>query len=165
MTIDVDPKPALRLTRDRVRDRLTFPARHFLERGFSRKILDSFDVGYSAKRDRIVVPLYDEEGIHCIGDTFRSYKPPCGTCRKHHDPGVPCKYGQQKWGIMRGFAKRAYLYNYAAALRADSPFVFLVEGPPDVWRLGEAGYVGVALLGSSMTDEQHRKQWPSTRRS
>ena len=148
------PSRTLCLTREEVRAALTIPSRYFLRRGFSRDVLDRFDVGDSAKLRRAVVPLYDEEGETCIGYTFRSWKPPCDACRKHHDPGTDCRYGQQKWGIMAGFPKRTYLYNLAAAKRSNDPRIFLVEGPPDVWRLAEAGYVGVALLGSAVCEEQ-----------
>jgi hypothetical protein len=145
------------MTREQVRRALDIPARHFLERGFSPDVLDAFDVGYSARCKRVVVPFYDDAGRFCIGYTMRSYKPPCDACRKHHYPREDCRWGQQKWGIMAGFPKRTYLYNYAAALRTTDPRVFLVEGPPDVWRLAEAGYVGVALLGSILTEEQREK--------
>jgi hypothetical protein len=146
---------ALHLTREQVREPLRIPSRHFLSRGFSPEVLDALDVGDSAKLGRAVVPLYDAEGTTCIGYTFRSLKPPCKACRKHHDPWVACRYGQSRWGIMKGFPKRSYLYNYAAALRADGT-AFLVEGPPDVFRLAEAGHTAVALLGSDATDEQLR---------
>lgn len=148
---------AIHLTRDQVRGALKIPSQHFLGRGFSREVLDHFDVGDSAKLRRAVVPLYDDEGTTCIGHTFRSIKSRCRESEKHHDPGTACRWGQQKWGINRGFPKRTYLYNLAAARASASSFVLLVEGPPDVWRVHEAGYVAVALLGADATEEQLHK--------
>lgn len=154
---EATPSQTLSLTREDVRSALTIPSRYFIRRGFSRDVLDRFDVGDSAKLRRAVVPLYDEEGETCIGFTSRSWKPLCEACRKHHDFGTACRFGQQKWAIMARFPKRTYLYNLAAARRTDDPRIFLVEGPPDVWRLAEAGHVGVALLGADATPEQLAK--------
>jgi hypothetical protein len=144
----------LGLTRDEVRGASTIPSRYFLSRGFRPETRDAFDLGDSRELGRAVVPPYDEEGETGVGFTVRSRKPHCADCRRHDEPGGSCKWGQQKWRIMAGFAKRTYLYNYAAAQRTGDERIFVVEGPPDVWRLAEAGYVGVALLGSLMTDEQ-----------
>jgi hypothetical protein len=58
---------------------------------------------------------------------------------------------------MAGFPKRTHPYDHAASRGTDSPINLLVEGPPDVWRLAEAGYVGVSLLGADATGEQLRK--------
>jgi DNA primase len=58
---------------------------------------------------------------------------------------------------MEGFPRNAYLYNYAAAKATDLPFIFLVEGPADVLRLAEAGFVGVALLGCDASPHQLAK--------
>ena len=133
---------------------LAIPSPYFLARGFSRAVLDRFDVGESKKLGRAVVPLYDNEnGRTCVGYLARSYRPPCGQCEKHHD-GPDCRYGQDRWKVAKGFPKADYLFNYAAAKATDAPFVFLVEGAPDVFRLAEAGFVGVALLGSEVSDVQ-----------
>jgi DNA primase len=55
-----------------------------------------------------------------------------------------------------GSGKNAYLFNYARAKATEAPFVLLVEGPPDVLDLAEAGFVGVALLGSAAPAAQVR---------
>jgi hypothetical protein len=158
MRLRTDSLPrTLRLSRDQVRRALAIPSKHFLSRGFSPEVLDAFDVGESAKLKRAVVPLYDDTGEACTGYTVRSLKPPCQACNQHHEPGVDCRWGQQRWGIMGGFPKRTYLYNYARAKKTDSPVIFLTEGPPDVWRLAESGHVAVALLGADATDEQLHK--------
>jgi hypothetical protein len=147
----------LDLTREQVRERLEIPSPYFLSRGFSRDVLDSFDVGHSAKLNREVVPLYDELGTTCIGYVARTNKPFCTGCDGHHEPGAHRLFGEPKWKAMQGFPRATYLYNYAAANAADSPFIFLVEGPPDVLRLAEAGFVGVALLGCDASPQQLAK--------
>jgi hypothetical protein len=156
-----DPEPMsgpelLDLTREQVRGPLTIPSPYFIGRGFSPAVLDAFDVGDSKKLRRAVVPLYDDEGTTCIGYVARSKRPECGRCGSNHD-GPDCQYGQPKWTMPRGFPSSTYLYNYAAAKASDAPFIFLVEGAPDVFRVAEAGYVGVALLGSDASDGQLRK--------
>jgi 5S rRNA maturation endonuclease (ribonuclease M5) len=152
------PKTALLdLTRREVRARLDIPSRSFLDRGFSPEVLDQFDVGYSKKSRRDVVPLYDDGGQVCVGFEARSVLPRCESCKKHHTAGSDCKYGQSKWMGMKGFPKATYLYNYARAATTKAPFVFLVEGAPDVLRLADAGYVAVALLGSDASDDQLKK--------
>src|SRR5262245_30458414 len=102
------------MSREQIRNELEIPSRFFLGRGFSREILDAFDVGDSRKLRRVVVPLYDDEGRLSLGYTVRSYEPRCDRCAKHHGPAVSCKWGQGKWGISQGFLKRVYMYNYAA---------------------------------------------------
>jgi hypothetical protein len=154
------PKPTpklLNLTREQVRERLTIPSPYFVDRGFPPEVLDAFDVGYSPVLGREVVPLYDDTGEVCIGFEARSNKPLCGDCKKYHMPGTECRYGQSKWRGLPGFLKDQYLYNYARAVDTEAPFVFLVEGSPDVFRLAEAGYIGVAILGSDATEKQLRK--------
>jgi hypothetical protein len=149
------PEPTLlELTREQVRHQLMIPSRYFLERGFSREVLDAFDVGYSPKLERDVVPLYDETGEVCIGYEARSNKPRCDACKRFHWPGEACRSGESKWLGLSGFPKHSYLYNYARAKATTSPFVFLVEGTPDVLRLADAGFIGVALLGSDASEVQ-----------
>lgn len=155
------PKPPreprlLSIDRDAVRRRLTIPSPYFLARGFSRDVLEAFDVGESATLMRAVIPLYDnDEGRVCIGFLARSYRPRCERCRKHHD-GPECRYGQSKWRMADDFPADRYLYNYAAAKATAAPFVFLAEGAPDVFRLTEMGLVGVATLGSDVSADQFR---------
>jgi 5S rRNA maturation endonuclease (ribonuclease M5) len=140
--------------RERVRDRLVIPSKNFLKRGFSREVLDAFDVGYSREVGYDIVPVYDAEGRKYVGCTGRSTRPYCETCRKHHRESTSCRSGQEKWYIQRGFRKSKYLYNHATARYTDAPFIFVVEGPPDVFRLAEAGHVGVAILGVDASDLQ-----------
>lgn len=157
------PRPAPRpkssgWSRVQVRGRLFIPSPYFVRRGFDEGVLEQMDVGHSPKRERSVVPVYDDDGRVCIGYLERSELPVCSTCGKCHQPGVECRYGQLKWRVFpEGIEKGSLLYNYAAARRDSRPRVFVVEGPGDVWRLEEAGATGVACLGNVVTDQQAQK--------
>jgi hypothetical protein len=147
----------LDLTREQVRGRLRIPSPYFLSWGYSPAVLDRLDAGHSPMLGRSVVPLYDDAGHKCVGFIARSEHPACGSCKKHHRPGQPCRYGQQKWRIHRGFPKSSYLYNYAATRRPDCRVVLLVEGTGDVFRAEEAGIAAVACLGTHLSDVQAAK--------
>lgn len=154
------PKPQpkhLALTREQARSRLVVPSPYFVVRGFSPAVLVRLDVGHSKKQGKTIVPLHDDGGETVIGYLARSELPPCGRCRKDHTPGRPCGYGQPGWKTMEGFAKGAYLYNYATALHSPLDSVLVVEGPADVWRAEEAGFLAVALLGTDATAQQAKK--------
>jgi 5S rRNA maturation endonuclease (ribonuclease M5) len=147
----------LSLTRQQVRGQLQIPSPYFVGRGFSPDVLDALDVGYSSKRKRSIIPVYDESGRTCVGHLERSEKPSCVECGRCHRPGNECRYGQNRWRVMTGFPKHLYLYNHAAVVRSDLPFVVVVEGPCDVFRLAEAGYPAVALLGTDLSEAQAEK--------
>jgi hypothetical protein len=136
---------------------LVIPSPYFLSRGFSAAVLDRLDVGHSPRLGKSVVPLHSDDGRTCVGYMARSELPACETCHKCHRPGGRCGYGQPKWKTMDGFPKGSHLYNYHAARRSGSRVVILVEGPGDVWRVEEAGYSAVALLGTDLSAQQLRK--------
>jgi hypothetical protein len=133
----------LRLTRQQVRKRLEIPSPYFVSRGFSPEILDAMDVGHSRKKGRTIVPLYDPTGEVCIGYLSRSESPDC----------LP----NRRWYTSDGFPKGSYLYNEACTRRSDSSPIFLVEGAGEVFKIAEAGYPAVALLGSDLTDAQQKR--------
>jgi hypothetical protein len=136
---------------------LLIPAPYFVARGFSPVVLDALDVGHSPKRRQSVVPVYDDDGILCVGFLARTENPQCPTCKKYHQPETPCGYGQSKWTIMKDFSKGEYLFNYACARASASPFVLLLEGPCDVFRATEAGVAAVAAFGSDLSPVQADK--------
>jgi hypothetical protein len=156
------PRPApesegIRLTRQQVRARLDIPSPYFLSLGFSPAILDTMDVGHSRKLGRSVVPLYDDTGEICVGFITRQELPTCEACSRCHSKEEGCSNGRNKWEFPKGFVKSSYLYDYAAALRSDSPFVVLVEGAKEVWKLREARVPAVACLGSDLSTQQAQK--------
>lgn len=150
------PPNLLRLSRQQVRGQLIIPSPYFLARGMSPEVLEVLDVGHSAKLNRSVVPIYDDEGETCIGFIARSESPVCDQCGWCHLPAESCSQGEPKWLLPPGFPKGQLLYNFATT-RAASPYLFLVEGPADVFRLAEAGQPAVAILGSDLSTEQARK--------
>jgi 5S rRNA maturation endonuclease (ribonuclease M5) len=132
------------ITRDQIRSKLKIPSPYFLDRGFSKEILDTFDVGLCSERgrpmyNRSVVPVYDNDFNYtgCVGRaTNESFKP--------------------KWLHSKGF-KKCVLYglNLAKYKILETQSVILVEGQGDVWRMHEAGYSQtVGIFGSNINDEQ-----------
>jgi hypothetical protein len=145
------------LTREKVRARLTIPSPYFLSRGFGPEVLDRYDVGDSARLDRVVMPVYDDEGVRCIGWAERSFHPACRFCHKAHAADALCTSGEPRWRFPRGFTKGHWLYGYAEAARSPLPFVLLVEGIPDVLRAAEAGLPAVACLGTELSELNRMK--------
>jgi 5S rRNA maturation endonuclease (ribonuclease M5) len=153
----------LHLTHDQVRGTLVIPSPYYVSRGFSTAILDLHDVGFSAKRNATLVPLYDDAGEVCVGFMTRSELPGCDDCKLAHQPGQPCSRGVRRWNVMEEFPKADYLYNYHRALVSPQQILLLVEGPGDVWRAEEAGYMAIGLLGSDLTSQQLQKLIAITR--
>lgn len=134
-----------KFTRDTVRKHLKFPAEFYIQRGFSKEILDIFDVGIcdnpkSQMYNRVVFPVFDENDEFMIGCTGRT------IC---NDP--------KKWINQKGFNKSNFLYNYGKAFEhiKRTETIIIVEGQGDVIRLWEAGiYNAVGIFGSKISDSQ-----------
>jgi hypothetical protein len=134
------------ITREMVRRNLFVPSEYFQKRGFSKEILDGFDVGDCHKSEkemfgRAVAPIYDENWVYvgCVG-------------RSLSDGG-----SFQKWKNSKGFSKKIYLYglNIAKEYITKKRAAILVEGQGDVWRCHEAGFKNtVGLFGCDLSDEQ-----------
>lgn len=131
------------LTREQIRSKLDIPGKYYLQRGFSKEILDEFDVGLCLEYNkpmynRVVVPIYDQDYnyVGCVGRTMSEYLKP-------------------KWLHSKGF-KKEYLYGYNIAKNyITKDTIFILEGQGDVWRMHEAGYKNsVSIFGASLTDEQ-----------
>jgi 5S rRNA maturation endonuclease (ribonuclease M5) len=133
------------ITRSKVRKHLTFPAKFYIDRGFSEHALDLFDVGVcenpqSQMYKRVVFPVYDESDTFMVGCTGR-------TTTNHHN----------KWINQKGFNKSIFLYNYGKAISRirEISTMILVEGQGDVIRLWDAGIRNaVGIFGSKMSDAQ-----------
>lgn len=151
-----------RLTRKEVRSTLEIPAKYYLNRGYSKEVLDKYDVGYcngykKKMYSRIVVPIYDPTYSFTIGCTGRSIYEKCQKCEQYHNPLHTCPRISPKWKHDKRFKKNSYLYNwwFCRPSIKETKKVFIVEGPGDVWRLWEAGiYNVVAILGAKITDGQ-----------
>lgn len=154
-------------TRDMVRNNLSIPAEYFIKRGFSREILDKYDVGLCDKKNkemygRVVAPIYDNNHQFMIGCSGRSIHEKCSECGSFHNPTEKCpkdeaRYLYSKWKHSINFKSQNHLYNYWFAKEHiyKDQYVIIVESPGNVWRLEEAGlHHSVAIFGSSMSDRQ-----------
>lgn len=113
------------------------PLRGLLDRGFTKETLQEFDIGYSTKRRRITIPVFDEDNIF-VGFSGRATEP--GQQPKYWDKGLPKKF---------------ILFNL---LRAQGEEVIIVEGPLDAMRVYQAGYPSVvATFGGFFSFEQCKK--------
>jgi len=153
--------------RDTVRKNLIIPSEYFINRGFSKEILDKYDIGLCNKPNkemynRVVAPIYDNKHEYMIGCSGRSIYEKCNDCHLFHDPILACpkeeyKYMYSKWKHSLNFKSQNHLYNYWFAkdhIHKDQ-YVIIVESPGNVWRLEEAGiHHSVAIFGSSISDRQ-----------
>jgi 5S rRNA maturation endonuclease (ribonuclease M5) len=154
--------------RENVIKTLEIPAPYFLNRGFSAKILEKYDVGldvnpHSNTYNRIVVPVYDNQYQYVVGNTSRSIYDKCIMCNTYHNPLDRCPLKEDKskfmkWKHSYGFSTKDHLYNYWYSYNhiKQNKVVILVESPGNVWRLEEAGiYTSLATFGSSLSSYQH----------
>lgn len=151
-----------------IRQSLIFPAKYYLDRGFSKEILDRYDVGLCTTfgkqmYNRAVVPIYDDNHNLMIGCVGRSLLSECPQCKKYHliDSNCPQSsyedYLASKWINSKNFNAEKYLYNFWFAKDYISLYqtAILIEGQGDVWRLEEADIkIGLGLFGSSVKDSQ-----------
>tara|TARA_R110000824_G_scaffold63313_2_gene166645 strand:+ start:1985 stop:3127 length:1143 start_codon:yes stop_codon:yes gene_type:complete len=149
-------------SRDRLRNMLEVPAKYYINRGYSSEILDKYDVGLYNKRNRVVVPVYDDKYKYVAGFLGRSIHPQCGKCKKWHESNSPCPETgyeikeSEKW-LNGSFQSTNYLYNYWFATEhiQKKGVAILVEGAGDVWRLEQNGvHIGLGLFGTELTDPQ-----------
>jgi hypothetical protein len=100
-------------------------------RGFDDKTLNHFEIGYSDKKNMVVVPMHDPTGM-LIGFVGRS---------------VEGKRFQNSDGLPK--AKTAWNFHRA---RSYGDTVIIVESSFDAMRIHQAGYPNViALLGGSLS--------------
>ena len=158
-----------KIYRDQVRDSLSIPAEFYLKKGFSKAILDRYDIGVSYKKNRemfmrVVTPIYDDDHETMIGCSGRNQNQQCPKCKKYHIKNCPKTPLEKKWGNKwinsKGFNKSNHLYNfwYARKKIIESGEVILVEGQPDVWKLEESGiHNGLAIFGTKLSEDQFNK--------
>jgi 5S rRNA maturation endonuclease (ribonuclease M5) len=167
----INPTPAQNNTpgiaRELVRKSLSIPAEYYLNRGYSKEILDKYDVGLCSNPNkemynRVVVPIYNYDHTHMIGCTGRSIFEKCNTCKGCHDPNNGCPssdtvWKYSKWKHNLDFKSQNHLYNlwFAKDYILKTSTAIIVESPGNVWRLEENGiHNSVAIFGSSMSDRQ-----------
>jgi 5S rRNA maturation endonuclease (ribonuclease M5) len=155
------------INRDSVRRSLKIPSQYYIDRGYTKEILDKYDVGLCDNPNkemygRVVVPIYNNDYSTMIGCTGRSIFEKCSSCSCHHDPLIKCPpedktWTYPKWKHNTNFKSQNHLYNlwFAKDSILKTSTVIIVESPGNVWRLEENGiHNSVAIFGSSMSDKQ-----------
>lgn len=107
------------------RSQLTKEVRAYLHnhRGFTDETIEAFEIGWSAKRERITFPVYDDQG-HLVNIRFHAWK-------KNQKPKTQSwtGYGQRRlWGIDRLVAAPAGETVCVTEGEADSMLVFQETG-------------------------------------
>lgn len=161
------PKPLEgTIIRPSVRKSLQIPAKYYLDRGYSKEILDRYDIGLCLTKgkpmyQRVVVPIYDNDNKYMIGCSGRSIFDKCINCGYFHDESYKCPTSNgwiySKWKHSKGFRAEDTLYNYWFAKQhiSDSKTAIVVESPGNVWRLEENGiHNSVAIFGSNISNKQ-----------
>lgn len=154
-------------SRDKVRKSLNIPAEYYINRGYSKEILDKYDVGLcnnpnKEMYNRIVVPIYNNDHTSMVGCTGRSIFEKCNQCKSFHDAKTSCPsddsvWKYPKWKHNVDFKSQNHLYNlwFAKDYILKTGTAIIVESPGNVWRLEENGiHNSVAIFGSSMSDRQ-----------
>lgn len=160
----------LKLTPEQVRSALRFPSAYFLERGYSKDILEKYDIGDCTKTgremtNRAVIPIYDLEHKYIVGCSGRSIYKKCDKCELYHAPQCTCpndenKHWYFKWKHNKGFLAEQNLFNlwFAASHIDASHSIILCESPGNVLRLEESGiHNSVALFGTNLSEAQLNK--------
>jgi len=155
--------PKVKIDRQTVRNLLKMPCGYYLNRGYTKDILDKYDVGLCLNKGkemyaRIVVPIYNENQEYVVGCSGRSPHEKCDNCKCFHNQSKPCPKPEKqwmycKWRHSKGFDAQKYLYNiwYAKDYIKKTKSAVLVESPGNVWKLEMAGiFNSVAMFGTSM---------------
>lgn len=140
------PGPVCRLTELDHRFPKHWALEYLRRRGFDPLKLDRYyDVRYCFRSDhnwaadRIIIPIYQSDMLvgwqaRYIGDDIE---------------GVPfSRAGVPKYYSCAGMPRRLMAYNLERALK--HPTVVVVEGPTDVWRVGQ---MAVGMLGKTMSTQ------------
>jgi len=156
-----------KVSREKVRSTLSIPCQYFVDRGFSKEILDKYDVGLCDNPNkemfnRGVVPIYDNDYQYLVGCTGRSIFDKCPKCKSHHKNIDNCPiesdlWKHPKWKHNFDFKSQNHLYNFWFAKEhiLKSGTAIIVESPGNVWRLEENNiHNSVGIFGSSLSDRQ-----------
>lgn len=144
---------------------LQIPAPYYLGRGYSKEILERYEVGYcntffQYMMGRAVAPIYDEQGKNIIGLTGRSVNKLCSECKCYHIgdcPPQPKRRFYSKWKFNPGFQAENHLYNlwFARPHIEKTGVAIIVESPGNIWRLEEADiHLGVGQFGTYLKPQQ-----------
>lgn len=110
---------------------------YLLDRGFSADTLMRYEVGYDYSAEKIVLPCRDVQG-RLVGFTFR---------QDGHTEHLWPKYKHES------FTKTQHVYGAHLARRHHGD-AYVVEGQLDAQRVTQLGAVGLAIMGSYISDAQ-----------
>ena len=113
------------------------------ERGIEPDVAEEFGIGYCSKgimKNRIAFPIHRPSG-ECVGYVGR-----------WADEEVP--EDTVRYAFPKGFHKSLELWNIHRALTLEKKFLVLVEGYWSAIRLHRLGIPVVALMGTSVSEEQ-----------
>ena len=156
-----------KISRKIVRNTLRIPAEYYIKRGYTKEILNRYDIGYCNDQskpmyDRCVVPVYNDAHTCMIGCSGRSIHDKCPNCSAYHNLDSPCplhenKWKYCKWRHSKGFHGGGWLYNlwFAHKHILKTGCAVLVESPGNVWRLEEAGiHNSLGMFGTALSEGQ-----------
>lgn len=128
---------------------LSLPSDYYQKRGFTPTILNKHGVGDCKKltkfRNRVVIPIFNEEKTEIINFLGRSIFDQCIICNKFHKLGTFCpttqleNYNAVKWINYSNINETLYNLWHAMPYIEKSETCILVEGSSDCWKLEEAG--------------------------
>lgn len=164
ITNDTIDNKKLNITKEFLEKKLTIPSEYFINRGFSKEILEKYSVGLCTEKNkpmsnRTVFPIYENNLV--VSCTGRSIHSKCEKCNHHHCVTVNCPKSYidivkcAKWRDLDNV--KFYLYNFwnAKEYILKTGTCVIVEGPPDCLKLVEAGINNaVAIFGSTITEKQ-----------
>lgn len=134
--IKIDEKDELSIESIAISDDNCDKLQTLIDRGFDIKILKYFEVGYSTVKDRVVIPVRDQNYklVGFIGRAINSWQEP-------------------KYLYNKGFKRAEVLFNLNNAKMSDS--VYVCEGSLDAIRIAQSGYINVvATLGAQVSEKQ-----------
>lgn len=156
-------KPSFKMDRTYFRNNLIIPSQYYINKDFSASLLDTYDVGFSNKINRTIIPIYDNQHKFIIGYNARTIYPKHNKCGQYHPVGQKCPETMYefactaKWKCSKGLKKENCLFNYWFASKEiiQQNNVILVESIGNVLRLVQNGIKNVVgILGSSLSDNQ-----------
>jgi len=112
---------------------------YFKSRGLSEKLVDAFDLGYDEATKTVTLPMFDPQG-RCIMVTRRALD-------SHTYINTT---GSNKTSSLYGIHM---IYRMLNKLIAE-PYVFIVEGPFDVMKMWQNGYIAVGIMQAAVSEDQ-----------
>jgi DNA primase len=136
-------KPVRKKKNNPLEFKLTLEPKHpYLEkRGVKQETAKYFGIGYckyGILKGRIAIPIYDDKA------RLVAY---CGRAVNNKKP---------KYRFPKGFRKNLVLYNYHNVKNSEKKEVVVVEGYFDLYRVYQAGYSCVSLMGRTISPVQEQ---------